>query len=900
MRAHKAFAVGVALSLYGIAAAQTQQPQTTFRASVDVTSLDVTIVDGNGKPITDLTPTDFNVRIDGQQRKVVTAEWVPLATPASEKPAAVIPEGFSTNEFSTGGRLIVIAVDEPNIRFGGAMTINRTASLFIDRLSPADRIAVAGFGVGAPATVFTADHERVKRVIARMVGQKHPGRMLDLGHNIALVEAQAIERGDQVTYANVMNRECPPFGMTPVSLEQCRQQVEMEARSLAQEVRLDADSTIASLRDLLAGLARIDAPKTLILISEGFVLSDEAMILELGTMAAQARTSVYTLKLDNQMFEITETRVPVNPFADRQARTEGLELLSGAARGTLFTVTGTGKDLFERIESELSGYYLLGVESEPRDRDGKSHSIRVDVPRRGAFVRSRRQVLNAKSDRPAARTPRAAVVSALSSPLLSSALPLRVASFSLQGPEAGKVQILIHAEIGSDYPASKAVAVGYLIADKDGRQVDTKSEVVRVAPPVNGVPSPLLYTTGASVPPGDYSLKLAVAEGDRVGTVEHTIHAGLEKAGTVNVSELMVGGPSEAGELLKPTIGYDVTFGSVHGYLEAYGPNVSDLSMEYEIATDAKAPALLNVDVPPRPAGDTRAIFTRVIPVTQLPPGKYVLRAILSSGGRSIATETRGFSIAAPKVLMTSAEGVGGAPGDTDLYLPTDDSTMAPVFKREEATSAEIIKEFEEHVDAKGKPTLDEGIAALAAGEYARAEQTLKKAIQPELDSTAALVYLAAVFAAAGHDAEAASAWQTALVDGSDVPRIYQWLGGALLRAKDYAEARTILEEAVGKWPSDPRFLKPLAMLYGTAGRGREAVRTLERYLDESHDDRDAYYLAVQWLYMVRSAGATVHTPAQDLKIAEGYADAYAKASGPQLPLVRQWVEYLKGNTVRD
>jgi predicted Zn-dependent protease len=161
-------------------------------------------------------------------------------------------------------------------------------------------------------------------------------------------------------------------------------------------------------------------------------------------------------------------------------------------------------------------------------------------------------------------------------------------------------------------------------------------------------------------------------------------------------------------------------------------------------------------------------------------------------------------------------------------------------------------------------------------------------------------VYLAAVYAASGHDAEAASAWQTALVDGSDVPRIYQWLGGALLRAKDFNEARTILEEAVGKWPTDARFLKPLAMLYGTAGRGREAVRTLERYLDERQDDRDAYYLAVQWLYMVRSAGATVHNPAQDLKLAENYADAYAKASGPQLALVRQWVEYLKGSAARD
>ena len=58
--------------------------------------------------------------------------------------------------------------------------------------------------------------------------------------------------------------------------------------------------------------------------------------------------------------------------------------------------------------SELSGYYLLGVESDGRDKDGKPHPIRIDVPRKGAVVRSRRQLVNAASDRPTPNSPRAA------------------------------------------------------------------------------------------------------------------------------------------------------------------------------------------------------------------------------------------------------------------------------------------------------------------------------------------------------------------------------------------------------------------------------------------------------------------------------------------------------------
>jgi len=872
-------------------AQQPQPPPPSFKASVEVTSMDVTVVDDRGKPITDLKPEDFNVRIDGAKRPVVTAEWVPLATPASGKEAPAPPEGYTTNESASGGRLIVLAVDEPNIRFGGALAISKVANAFIDRLQPSDRIAVAGFGVGAPATVFTSDRERIKRALVRMAGAKKAQRTVDLGHNIALVEAQAVDRGDRTALEQVQLRECQ--GMVGPALEICRQQVELEVHSLAQDARIEAEDTIANLRELFVGLARIDAPKTLILISEGFILTDDSMIVELGNLAAQARTSVYTLKLDNQLFDITDARLPINPFADRQARSEGLELFSGASRGTMFTVTGTGENLFQRIESELSGYYLLGVESDPKDRDGKSHQLRVDVPRRGAIVRSRRQVLNAKSDRPAPRSPRAAVLAALSSPLLASSLPLRVATFTVQGPEASKVQVLIHADIGTEYASSKGVAVGYVITDKDGRQVDSRSEAARAAPRMNGVPSPLEYIAGSSLAPGDYSLKLAVAEGERVGTVEHTIHAALTETGPLKTSELMVGGPTEVGQLLRPTIGYEVSFGSVHGYIEAYGTGVDALTMEYEVATDGKAPALLNVDVPPYKAGDGRVIFSRVMPIHQLPPGAYMLRAVMSSDGREVKTMTRRFEIAPPKVLMTSADGLGPASGDSDLFLPVDDATMAPAFRAEDATKPDVLREFEERVDADTKAAFTAGIASLMTGDYVKAETSFKRAIRPESDSTAALVYLAATFAAAGHDAEAASAWQTALVDGSDVQQIYHWLVAALMRAHDFGEARSVLEEATGKWPTEPRFAKPLAMLYGTFGRGREAVRMMERYLDSHPEDPEAYYYAVQWIYTVRSAGATIHTPAEDLKLAHAYSDTYAKAQGLHAALVKQWVDYL-------
>jgi uncharacterized protein HemY len=198
-------------------------------------------------------------------------------------------------------------------------------------------------------------------------------------------------------------------------------------------------------------------------------------------------------------------------------------------------------------------------------------------------------------------------------------------------------------------------------------------------------------------------------------------------------------------------------------------------------------------------------------------------------------------------------------------------------------------------VAPEAQPAFDRAVASLNSGNYTNAETALKAVAPDAGDSSPVLAYLAATFAASGHDLEAASAWQTALVDGSDFPEIYEWLGDALMRIRDLGQARMILEEAVAKWPSDLRFTKPLALLYATFGQGREAVRTLDRYLAATDDDIDALYMAVEWIYHLHVSGMVSRTKAEDARLARAYANRYERAKGPQLPLVKQWMDYIEG-----
>jgi Flp pilus assembly protein TadD len=361
----------------------------------------------------------------------------------------------------------------------------------------------------------------------------------------------------------------------------------------------------------------------------------------------------------------------------------------------------------------------------------------------------------------------------------------------------------------------------------------------------------------------------------------------------------MVGGPANIrDEPLQPTVGYSVAFGALHGYIEAYGEGAGALAARFEIVADPNAEPILEDDVLPQiAAGGTRAIFSKMMPVRQLPPGKYLLRATLFSVESTVKVVTRPFEVAAPAVLMTSASEPGADATANEVYLPVPDALLSQAFNRADASKAAVVRMFRDKVPAAARSAFDHGVQAFADGSYLEAETALKSAINPDEDSSAILAYLAAVYAASGHDTEAAGAWQTALIDGSDVPEVYEWLAGSLLRSRDMTTARAMLEEAADKWPTDPRFSRPIALVYATFGMGPQAFRSLERYLTDHRDDADSLFMGVEWLYQLHAAGVSVHSPADDAKLAKTYADAYAKAKGQKTALVKQWIDALETKT---
>ena len=603
--------------------AQDQQPP-RFQSGVEVVTVDVTVVDGDGRPVRGLRPADFVVDVDGERRRVVSAQWIALtpesapALPGSSRSAAVpLPAPYSSNDQPTGGRLIVLFIDRMNIRFEGMVALRPAIDGFVDRLQPSDRVALVIDGYGTNNNLaFTSDRERVKSAVGRIAGQR---------------------------------------GLAPGGG--------------------DGSDWRHAMRELLTGLKSIDAPKTVLFVSEGFptgaadtpLLADtRPFLVELAQLAAESRTIIYGLRLDPRVQDIRwqsqDTRLgpdltapaassragaargqgapdlggprempgPANAATpDRLADGGGLASVAAVTGGSMFTIVMKADPAFARIDSELSGYYLLGVEADPSHRDGRPHAIKVDVTRGGVTVRSRRQlIVNAPARR--AQSAEEALLPAFSSPTPIAGLPIRVTSLAMRGPGGNDVQLMIHAEVGADYTEQKSVVLGFVIAGSGDKVVQRRAGNSTLRPSIPGEASALQMTTSVNLPPGDYTMKLAVADGDRVGSVEHPVHARLGRVGTVVVSDLVVGGLTTAKPVMPPPIDATVTTDYLQGIIEAYGKTAAAITGRLDVAAAIDGAALATAPIAAVPAGSDRAVLGQVLSIRDLRPGRYVLRAVLS------------------------------------------------------------------------------------------------------------------------------------------------------------------------------------------------------------------------------------------------------------------------------
>ncbi len=368
-----------------------QQPPLVFRSGVDVVRIDVSVVDRTGQPVGNLAPGDFTVTVDGKPRTIVSAQFLkyevraaattgqpvaqaPAPAPSTAPPAAPPP-----------ARTVLIAIDVDSMEPGDGQIAKRAAAGFLERLAPADRVGVVTIPTLSNDVALSTRRADTLKALAAVI----TGVAVDrYQYNIGLAEAFDIERGYGDVAQQVVARECRGAGVG------CPEDVRMQVRQMQLQAHMRGQRSLDALAQLAEGLAAVEGPKTLVLVSGGLPTPDlhsPAAFDKIEATFAAAQISLYTLYVQRSSFGQVKDKPSPTALDDDLLEREGIENATSVAGGTLMRSVGTLDQFFERVATELSGSYLLGVEVAPADRDGRTHWVNVSVNRRGVEVRARRR-----------------------------------------------------------------------------------------------------------------------------------------------------------------------------------------------------------------------------------------------------------------------------------------------------------------------------------------------------------------------------------------------------------------------------------------------------------------------------------------------------------------------------
>lgn len=385
--------------------------QATFRSSTDLIAVDVQVVDGAGRPLTQLRPEQFEVSIEGQPRSVFSVDVLRMARGSSWRgtTAAGPAERPADSGADVPGRVFVLAVDVMSFRSTGLERLLREARAFVDALEPEDVVAIYPFPFEG-VTTLTTDRSQVVLALERLVGTRdrfsadggtyglNPSDIVDLS---TVSTTQPLDALRQHRITDICAAATDP--------ESCGRTVIAEARMLAQMEDGDVSQRLASFRALLTALASSPHRKTVVLISGGMTSADRPggrpdIGAELGTLvgkeAARANATIYALFADTRRTRGSATlglrpRTSDNPGRDAALLSRPIERLVDPSGGAMFAIGQSAHRAFDRILAESSTYYVLGVEPRLEDRDGRPRHLQVrihDLPN-GASVRARSWVI---------------------------------------------------------------------------------------------------------------------------------------------------------------------------------------------------------------------------------------------------------------------------------------------------------------------------------------------------------------------------------------------------------------------------------------------------------------------------------------------------------------------------
>lgn len=680
-----------------------------IRAFADLVMIDVQVTDRAGKLVKGLRPEQFVVLEDDKSQKVASFDYYDIeametAAAGDARPivvalgAVAAPE--KVRQAVRDHRLIVLFFDLTSLQSDELLRSTDAAQRFLrEQMTPADLVAVAAFGNQLRvAANFTNDRALLQQAVARLVPGKEsqPAAQADAapapGEQAVAEDTGAAFSADETEF-NIFNTD----------------------RKLA---------ALEAVADLLRG---IPGKKSVLHFTGAIAQTGEENRSQLraATDAAnRANVAFYTMDSRGLLATIPGGDPSVGAAAgtamfsgaavfrqaqSRQDSRETLATLASDTGGRAFFDVGDFREVFQRVQTDAAGYYLLGYYSSNARRDGRWRGVKVRIPSPGLHVRHREGYYAPKDygvftaedrERQLEEAMRA------ETPRVELPLALETAYFRLSRNE---IFVPIAAKMASsalqwaEKRGRKEVQFDFAVEVREetsGRVAGALRDTVTVrldAERFHQVRErSLVYQGGLILGPGEYRLKFLARENEtgRMGTFEQALKLPaplqpqrLELSSVILSSQLeelrkssevgkkalardarLKNSPLQAsGERIIPSVTRVFhTQQSLYVLFQAYLPTGLEarrlragLIFFRNGERTNETPLLEPLEVDPKTG---TATFRITLPLDKLAPGRYTVQAVVvEAGGEQAAFARTYFALRPPAVAGSSPTGAAAS-----------------------------------------------------------------------------------------------------------------------------------------------------------------------------------------------------------------------------------------------
>jgi VWFA-related protein len=431
----------VPLAPQSVRAAQTQgaaRPTPVIGTTVEVVQVDAVVTDSEGRYVTDLEASDFEISEDGRTQTIGNCTYITPElrsdVPSPSASFAGLPWRQSVR------RTMALVVDDLGLTHWSVARVRTALHTFIDRqIQPGDLVAIVRTSAGMGALQQFTGEKRMLHAAVENIRFQLSGRA-----SAAFAVTGVYDGRDPRSFGGG-----GPTGAFMADFDAGVRRMEAEREDRRRSYL--TFGTLGAVRFVLSGMVRMPGRKSIVLVSEGFAMEDETGHRKgrsdaLGALTDLAnRASVVIYSVDPSGLS---AMVSSGVAAFGRA---GLAGLANDTGGLLLADTNDLSGAIARVLDDQRGYYLIGYTPEPssprRKGEASYHVIRVSTRRRGLRVRSRRGFypVSAAEERIEPTDPVQRLVEAVQSPFSAPDLGLRLTTIFEHDEERGSVvRSLLH------------------------------------------------------------------------------------------------------------------------------------------------------------------------------------------------------------------------------------------------------------------------------------------------------------------------------------------------------------------------------------------------------------------------------------------------------------------------